>query len=120
MKTILLLQKPIEALKVFADLKFSLIGFLFFKIKTSKKYLLQVKKSSYQSSYRTLYTELHFLNEIIFEKCVKPSKTIRRGGRVVECGSLENCCSGNATEGSNPSFSALKFPELFSFQFRQS
>ncbi len=29
-----------------------------------------------------------------------------RGGRVVECGGLENRCTGNCTEGSNPSLSA--------------
>ena len=31
---------------------------------------------------------------------------VRRGGRVVECGGLENRCAGNRTEGSNPSLSA--------------
>lgn len=30
----------------------------------------------------------------------------RRGGRVVECGGLENRYRGNFIEGSNPSFSA--------------
>jgi hypothetical protein len=31
---------------------------------------------------------------------------IRRNGRAVECGGLENRCPGNWTGGSNPSFSA--------------
>jgi hypothetical protein len=56
MKTILLLQRPIEVLRVFVDLKFSLIGFLFFKIQTSRKYFKQVKK---------LHIKLHIRN-IIF------------------------------------------------------
>ena len=33
-------------------------------------------------------------------------ETLRRGGRVVEGGSLENCSTGNCTGGSNPSLSA--------------
>ena len=33
--------------------------------------------------------------------------SIRRGGRVVEGGSLENCCGGNSTPGSNPGLSAM-------------
>jgi len=36
MKTILLLQKPVEVLKVIADLKFSLMGFLFIKYRIRK------------------------------------------------------------------------------------
>ena len=31
----------------------------------------------------------------------------RRDARAVEWVSLENCCTGNCTEGSNPSLSAL-------------
>ncbi len=36
MKTILLLQTPVEVLRVVADLKFSLIGVLFYKIEVKK------------------------------------------------------------------------------------
>ena len=32
----------------------------------------------------------------------------RRGGRVVECGGLENRCGGDSTGGSNPPLSAIK------------
>ena len=35
-------------------------------------------------------------------------KSSRRGGRAVECTSLENWRGGNSTEGSNPSLSAIK------------
>ncbi len=38
------------------------------------------------------------------------SFVVRRGGRVVECGGLENRCGGNPTEGSNPSLSAILPP----------
>ncbi len=37
-------------------------------------------------------------------------KHVRRGGRVVEGGGLENRCGGNSTEGSNPSLSASSHP----------
>jgi hypothetical protein len=38
---------------------------------------------------------------------------LRRGGRVVECGSLENCLGGIPSyEGSNPSPSATEFTML--------
>lgn len=33
-------------------------------------------------------------------------QSLRRGGRAVDCGGLENRCAGNRTEGSNPSLSA--------------
>gem|GEM_PF-1992543 len=36
-------------------------------------------------------------------------KILRRGGRAVDCGGLENRCAGNRTEGSNPSLSAVSF-----------
>src|SRR5664280_3896474 len=40
---------------------------------------------------------------------VVASTTSRRGGRVVECGSLENCLGGIPSyEGSNPSLSARR------------
>jgi hypothetical protein len=31
----------------------------------------------------------------------------RRGARAAESGSLENCCRGNSTVGSNPTLSAI-------------
>ncbi len=34
------------------------------------------------------------------------SSTMRRGARVAESGSLENCCPGNGTVGSIPTLSA--------------
>ena len=42
----------------------------------------------------------------------------RRGDRAAECAGLENRCTGNGTEGSNPSLSAPKtlvFPRFFAF-----
>ena len=58
MKTILLFKRPVEVLRVFVDLKFSLIGLLFFKIKFSKNFLIQVKKNFtyiFTYSYMKLY-----------------------------------------------------------------
>jgi hypothetical protein len=44
---------------------------------------------------------------IIFAACLPfYGRHARRAGRVVDCGSLENCCPGNWTGGSNPSLSA--------------
>jgi hypothetical protein len=37
------------------------------------------------------------------------AKGMRRGGRVVECGGLENRYTGNRIGGSNPPFSANLF-----------
>ncbi len=51
--------------------------------------------------------------QMIRENCSKSrdhetlQKTLRRGGRVVECGGLENRCARKCTEGSNPSLSAI-------------
>ena len=36
-----------------------------------------------------------------------PSIYYRRGDRVAECAALEMLCTGNGTEGSNPSLSAI-------------
>jgi hypothetical protein len=38
-----------------------------------------------------------------------PSIYYRRGDRVAECAALEMLCTGNGTEGSNPSLSAISF-----------
>ena len=71
MKTILLLQRPVEVLKVFADLKFSLIGFLFFKIQTSKK----LKRGSHKTSHigMLFLCEVAFLN--LYKKFVFKAET---------------------------------------------
>ena len=36
-----------------------------------------------------------------------------RGGRVVECDSLENCCPFTRTVGSNPTLSAIYYNKLY-------
>ena len=37
---------------------------------------------------------------------------MRRGARVVESGSLENCCTFAGTVGSNPTLSAITISDL--------
>ena len=41
---------------------------------------------------------------------IKPADDLpyRRGARAAESGSLENCCRGNSTVGSNPTLSAIQ------------
>ena len=43
----------------------------------------------------------------LVKSCVSEDLNFRMGGRVVEGGSLENCCTCKGTLGSNPSPSAL-------------
>ena len=48
---------------------------------------------------------------VLEEECAEMLKRFfsqRRGGRVVECGGLENRCGGDSTGGSNPPLSATK------------
>ena len=40
---------------------------------------------------------------------------MRRGARVVESGSLENCCTLTGTVGSNPTLSAIEFKSYLIF-----
>ena len=68
---------------------------------SKKKLLLHRKRAKIQSKFE--------LNQYKFA-CNHSEfvQTIRRNGRVVECGGLENRCTLARTGGSNPSFSADK------------
>ena len=58
-----------------------------------------------------LEVESGFLADEAAERMRAFFKLVRRGGRVVEGGGLENRCGGNPTEGSNPSLSASRSDE---------
>lgn len=86
-------KKPVKVLKVLANLKFSLMGFLFIKIGFQKSNIIQVKNTSCLTSYSLLSRFIHEFRGKTFWKVRNLSKLVRPDGFEPSTYGLKGSCS---------------------------